>query len=50
MGCFAHNTGEGGISPDNFNRKHINRRTEMKEVQTYSDISPEVEKGKYLKV
>lgn len=40
----------GVSNPDNLNRKHINRRTEMNEVQKYSDIYPEVETGKFLKL
>lgn len=39
----------GVSTPGDLNRKHINRRTEMNQVQKYSDIYPAVESGEYLK-
>ena len=38
----------GVESPEDLNRKHINRRVSMKEVLTYEDIFPEVEEGSFV--
>ncbi len=39
----------GVTSPNNLNRKHINRRVSMHKVLKYSEIFPNIEEGSYLK-